>query len=56
VGLSQNTMVEPQTIAELILKKVGNSDPAWFTLKNKQIGEQITETRLREYMNLIMAD
>ncbi|MEP7337430.1 MAG: hypothetical protein ABI977_06760 [Acidobacteriota bacterium] len=56
VGLSQNTMIEPQTIAELILKKVGNSDIAWFTFKNKQAGEQITESRLREYLNLIMTD
>ena len=56
VGLSQNTMIEPQTTAELILKKVGNSDPAWFSLKNKQLGEQITEARLREYLNLILAD
>lgn len=56
VGLSQNTMIEPQTIADLVLKKVGNSDPAWFTLKNKQVAEQITQNRLREYLNLIMAD
>src|SRR5262245_46850279 len=39
VGLSQNTMFEPQTIAELILKKVGSSEPAWFVFKNKQLGE-----------------
>lgn len=55
IGLSQNTMIEPQPIAELILKKVGG-EPAWFVFKNKQLGEQITESRLREHLNQIMAD
>jgi len=56
IGLSQNTMLTPQPIAELVLKRVGTSDPTWFILKNKSLGEQITEARLREYLNLIMAD
>jgi hypothetical protein len=56
VGLSQNTMFEPQLLAELILKKVGSSEPAWFVFNNKLLGEQITNSRLREYLNLILAD
>lgn len=56
IGLSQNTMFEPQPIAELILKKVGSGEPAWFLFMNKQLGEQITDTRLREYLNQILTD
>jgi hypothetical protein len=55
VGLSQNTMLEPQPIAELVLKKVGSGVPAWFIFKNKPLGEQITDLSLREYLNLILA-
>jgi hypothetical protein len=40
----------------LILKKVGSREPAWFVVKNKQLGEQITEARLREYLNQILTD
>lgn len=55
IGLSQNTMIEPQPIAELILKKVGG-EPVWFVFKNKQLGERITEAQLQENLNQIMAD
>jgi len=56
VGLSQNTMLEPQPIAELILKKVRSGEPVWFIVKNKTLSEQITEIRLRDYLNLVLAD
>lgn len=56
VGLSQNTMIEPQPLAELILKKAASGEPAWFVLKNKQLGEQMTDAGLRDYLNQIMAD
>ena len=56
VGLSQNTIIEPQLVAELILKKAGSSEPVWFVFKNKTLGEQVTEVRLKEYLNCIMAD
>lgn len=55
VSLSQNTMLQPEVIAELVFKKVGGSEPAWFVIKNKQLGEQITEARLRGFFNLILA-
>lgn len=55
VSLSQNTMLQPEVIAELVFKKVGGSEPAWFVFKSKQLGEQITETQLREFFNLILA-
>lgn len=56
VSFSQNTMLQPQVIAELVFKKVGSSEPAWFVFKNRQLGEQITEAQLREFFNLILAD
>lgn len=56
ISLSQNTMLEPQPIAELILKKAANGELVWFAVKNKQLGGQITESRLREYINLILTD
>ncbi|MDQ3013898.1 MAG: hypothetical protein M3X11_24750 [Acidobacteriota bacterium] len=56
VGLSQNTMIEPQLVAELVLKKAGSSEPAWFVVKNKTLGEQLTESRLKEHLNCVLAD
>ncbi len=56
VGLSQNTMIEPQLLAELILKKAGGGEPVWFVIKNKTLGEQVTEARLKEYLNCILTD
>jgi hypothetical protein len=56
VSLSQNTMLEPQPIAELILKKISGSDVAWFIFKNKVSGEQIINARLNEYLSLILSD
>lgn len=55
ISLSQNTMIEPQPIADLILKKTVNGEPIWFTFKNKFISEQITISRLSEYLSLILA-
>lgn len=55
ISLSQNTMLEPQPIAELILKKTTQGDPAWFAFKNRVSGEQITIDRLNEYLSLILA-
>lgn len=56
VGNSQNTMIEPQLVAELILKKASNGDPTWFNIKNKTLGEQITKVRLKEHLNYLLAD
>lgn len=55
VSFSQNTMLQPEMIAELVFKKVGRGEPAWFVFKNRQLGERITEARLREFFNLIFA-
>lgn len=55
VSLSQNTMLEPQPIAEMILKKMANNDPVWFAFNHRVPGEQITVGRLNEYLSLILA-
>lgn len=55
VSFSQNTMLQPEVIADLVFKKVGSGETAWFVFKNRQSGEQITEARLREFFNLILA-
>lgn len=56
VGLSQNTMIEPQPVAELILKKVNAAYPSWFVLENKQRGEEVTEAFLRKLVNPLVKD
>lgn len=56
VSLSQNTMLEPQPIAELILKKIANGDVVWFVFKNKVSSEEITIARLNEYFSLFLSD
>ena len=56
VGLSQNIMLEPQLIADLILKKVGTTEPQWSVITNKRIGEPVTESLLRSYFNLLLVD
>lgn len=56
VSLSQNTMLQPQVVAELIFKKSGSSEPMWFLLQNKTLGPVVTVARLNEYLNLILTD
>jgi hypothetical protein len=50
IALSQNIMIDALTIEELILKRQGKSDPAWFTFPKNIIGHLLTEYRLREYI------
>lgn len=56
VGLSQNIMLEPQAITEIILQKRGASEPQWRLIANRRIGEPVTELLLRSYFNLLLAD
>lgn len=56
IGLSQNVMLEAQTVAELIFKRRGDGDPAWHFITNKKLGEVVTESRLREYLNLVLTN
>jgi hypothetical protein len=54
IGLSQNVMLEARTVAELILKRQGNGDLTWRFIKNKKLGATVTESDLREYLNLVL--
>jgi hypothetical protein len=50
IAMSQNIMIDALTIDELILKRQGNSDPAWYTFPKNIIGHQLTESGLRKYI------
>lgn len=56
VSLSQNTMLEPQLVAEMVLKKTASGESVWFIIKNRVVGDQITVTRLNDYLCLILTD
>ena len=56
ISFSQNTMLQPQVIAELVFKRAGSDEPKWFTVTNGQLKEQIVEVRLGECFNLILRD
>jgi hypothetical protein len=56
IGFSQNVMLEAKIVAEMILKRRNNGDPGWNFITNKILGEGVTESRLREYFNLILID
>jgi hypothetical protein len=54
VGLSQNIMLEALTVAELILKRQGKGAPSWYVISDKKVGEPVTESKLRSYLNLVL--
>jgi hypothetical protein len=54
VGLSQNIMLEALTVAEFTLKRVGQGAPAWYIISDKKMGEPVTESKLRSYLNLML--
>jgi hypothetical protein len=40
----------------LIFKQLGDGASAWHFIANKKLGERVTESRLRELLNLILAN
>jgi hypothetical protein len=56
IGFSQNVMLEPRIIAEIILKRQDDGDLAWRFIADKKLGARVTESQLREYFNLVLAD
>jgi hypothetical protein len=56
ICFSQNVMLEAQIVAELILKRQSDSDLVWNIIVDEKLGAQVTESQLREYFNLILAD
>lgn len=53
VRFSPNVMLEPQTKAELVLKRNG-ADVAWHELRYKQVGPSVNETYLRQYLDMVL--
>ena len=56
IGFSQNVMLEAKIVAEMILKRRNNGDPGWNFIADKKPDVGVTESRLREYFNLILID
>ena len=56
IGVSQNVMLEPRIVAEMILKRQSEGDLVWRFIANKKLGERVTESRLRDYLNLVLAN
>src|SRR5262249_31049534 len=54
IGVSQNVMLEPRIVAEMILKRQSEGDLVWRFIANKKLGERVTESRLRDYLNLVL--
>jgi hypothetical protein len=54
VGLSQNIMLDALTVAEFILTRQGKGAPSWYVISDKKIGEPVTESKLRSYLNLML--
>ena len=55
ISLSQNTMLAAQAVDELILKHRGAGEAGWYVIAHKQLGEAVTEARLRAYLQTILA-
>jgi len=56
IGFSQNVMLEAKIVAELILKRQDNGDLVWNFIADRKLGAGVTESHLREYFDLILAD
>jgi len=56
IGLSQNVMLEASIVAEMILKRQSDGALVWRFIANKKLGERVTESRLRDYLNLVLAN
>ncbi len=56
IGLSRNVMLEPRPVIELIFKRQGKDEPAWYTISNRKLGERVTEPLLRNFVELLLQD
>ncbi len=56
IGLSQNVMLEPRIVAEMIYRRPGEGEPAWYLIANKKLGDKVTELALRSYLKMVLAD
>ncbi|MDX2033735.1 MAG: hypothetical protein SF339_23875 [Blastocatellia bacterium] len=56
VGLSQNTMLQPTPLADLILSKPAETPPQWRLIKNNALGEPVSESMLRNYFQQLIIE
>jgi len=57
VSFSQNVMLDPRPITEMILRRdPSGAAPVWHLISHKKLGERVTELHLREFFRLIVAD
>jgi len=56
VSLSQNVMVEPKTVDELILKRSDGEQVEWYGITEQSPARLISEVELRGYLGLLLAD
>lgn len=55
VSFSQNVMLDPRPITELILRRdPAGAAPNWHLITHKKLGERVTELHLREFLRLII--
>jgi hypothetical protein len=43
-------------MAELSLRREGQEEPVWYILSGRRLGEKLTESHLRSYLNLVLSD
>jgi hypothetical protein len=56
IGYSQNVMLEVQIVAEIILKRKSDGDLIWNFITDNKLGAEVTESRLRDFFDLILND
>jgi hypothetical protein len=49
------SLIEVKATDELILKHRGRGEAAWYVIENKQLGDLVTEARLRAYLSAVLA-
>ncbi len=56
IGFSQNTMLQPKILAELVLRKPGDGAPQWLLLAQNAPDEPLTESRLQQFFLQLIAE
>jgi hypothetical protein len=54
IGFSQNVMIDARTVAEMILKRQGDRDPAWYLINNKTPGGVVSVSTLQTYIKMLL--
>lgn len=56
IGVSQNTILEAKLLEEIILKRHGSGEVAWFLTRQRELGEQVTQARLQQHLQSLLRD